>query len=408
MMKKYAYLAKLEELLEALPAQERQDALDYYQEYFDAANAEDSAAAGLDDPAEVAKKILEGEGLLNDPPKPAEGPEETPEPVTPPAAPEPPRVDPGYTAAAIKTRRRAPKFWREAPKPFSLRGWHIFLLVIIAGILVQVILIGFFACSANAPTETSTCVAESVASVEAIESVVIQGTTENIGSFVNPGSSSDTEYIGVGDPNVNNICIDVQKADVRIVVDPEIESVCFSFKNLPANVTVEGNTLSINSYDAVTQNASVSIKVPERQMDSVMVYVESGSIYLGDLGAECVQIYQEEGGLRAGELNVQDLYISNSDTAEGDIFLTRLYAADSVDILTEHGDVYMALEGTPSNWNFDVTSKGELYFNEEAKKTVQTISSDGGDYFGFYTQDRADTGKTVTLCCGGTAQIKFF
>ena len=45
-MKKYAYLARLEELLEALPAEERQDALNYYEEFFDASGAEDSAAAG--------------------------------------------------------------------------------------------------------------------------------------------------------------------------------------------------------------------------------------------------------------------------------------------------------------------------------------------------------------------------
>ena len=36
-MTKYEYLAKLEQLLSAMPQQERRDALDYYAEYFDAA-----------------------------------------------------------------------------------------------------------------------------------------------------------------------------------------------------------------------------------------------------------------------------------------------------------------------------------------------------------------------------------
>ena len=54
-MKKYAYLARLEELLEALPAEERQDALNYYEEFFDAAGADDSAAAGLESPEEAAR-----------------------------------------------------------------------------------------------------------------------------------------------------------------------------------------------------------------------------------------------------------------------------------------------------------------------------------------------------------------
>ena len=64
-MRKYAYLARLEELLAALPAQERQEALNYYEEYFDAAGSdrEEQTAAELGDPAGVARKILEGEGI---------------------------------------------------------------------------------------------------------------------------------------------------------------------------------------------------------------------------------------------------------------------------------------------------------------------------------------------------------
>ena len=82
-MKKYADLARLEELLEALPAEERQDALNYYEEFFDAAGADDSAAAGLESPEEAARKILEGEGVA--PSQQA--------PPTPPAAPEPPPLE---------------------------------------------------------------------------------------------------------------------------------------------------------------------------------------------------------------------------------------------------------------------------------------------------------------------------
>ena len=60
-MRKYAYLARLEELLAALPAQERQEALNYYEEYFDAAGSEEEekTAVELGDPADVARKILE-------------------------------------------------------------------------------------------------------------------------------------------------------------------------------------------------------------------------------------------------------------------------------------------------------------------------------------------------------------
>ena len=67
-MNKQTYLTQLAQLLAPLPEQERQDALNYYEEYFDAAGpeAEDATAAELGDPADAARKILEGEGLTLD------------------------------------------------------------------------------------------------------------------------------------------------------------------------------------------------------------------------------------------------------------------------------------------------------------------------------------------------------
>lgn len=67
-MTKYEYLAKLEQLLSAMPQQERRDALDYYAEYFDAAGPDHEAetAEKLGDPETVARKILEGEGLTGE------------------------------------------------------------------------------------------------------------------------------------------------------------------------------------------------------------------------------------------------------------------------------------------------------------------------------------------------------
>lgn len=63
-MNKQTYLAKLAQLLAPLPEQERQDALNYYEEYFDAAGpeAEDATAAELGDPADAARKIFGGRG----------------------------------------------------------------------------------------------------------------------------------------------------------------------------------------------------------------------------------------------------------------------------------------------------------------------------------------------------------
>lgn len=93
-MKKYEYLSELEKRLSALPADARRDALNYYEEYFDAAGPdnEDATAAELGDPAEAARKILEGEGLTPDADPAA--PESARGGAVPPAAPEPPAADP--------------------------------------------------------------------------------------------------------------------------------------------------------------------------------------------------------------------------------------------------------------------------------------------------------------------------
>uniref|UniRef100_UPI003FEFC876 DUF1700 domain-containing protein n=1 Tax=Gemmiger formicilis TaxID=745368 RepID=UPI003FEFC876 len=93
-MKKYEYLSELEKRLSALPADARRDALNYYEEYFDAAGPdnENATAAELGDPAETARKILEGEGLTPDADPAA--PESARGGAVPPAAPEPPAADP--------------------------------------------------------------------------------------------------------------------------------------------------------------------------------------------------------------------------------------------------------------------------------------------------------------------------
>ena len=92
-MKKYEYLSELEKRLSALPADARRDALNYYEEYFDAAGPdnEDATAAELGDPAEAAADSGRG-GLTPD--ADPDAPESARGGAVPPAAPEPPAADP--------------------------------------------------------------------------------------------------------------------------------------------------------------------------------------------------------------------------------------------------------------------------------------------------------------------------
>lgn len=76
-MTRTEYMKSLEKLLASLPETERRDALDYYDEYFDAAgkSRESETIAELGSPEEVAQKILENQDFV-----PAEAPSASIEP----------------------------------------------------------------------------------------------------------------------------------------------------------------------------------------------------------------------------------------------------------------------------------------------------------------------------------------
>ena len=165
-MRKYAYLARLEELLAALPAQERQEALNYYEEYFDAAGNEneEKTAEELGDPADVARNILEGEGIEIPPQETASAaPVENitassshvppPEPaVAAPDGPEPPPLeDPdSYPTKGIPSQTKG-------AKPYAKRLWLIFWLLVALALVVQVsvLLLGLGGRGGNSAYETA-------------------------------------------------------------------------------------------------------------------------------------------------------------------------------------------------------------------------------------------------------------
>ena len=71
-MTRQEYMQQLAALLAAMPEAERRDALDYYEEYFDAAGPEKEAQTiqELGSPQNVAEKIWEGTGAQSGTPMP--------------------------------------------------------------------------------------------------------------------------------------------------------------------------------------------------------------------------------------------------------------------------------------------------------------------------------------------------
>lgn len=181
-MRKYAYLARLEELLAELPAQDRQEALNYYEEYFDAAGTEneEKTAAELGDPVDVARKILEEEGSTPQetasaapvqatdvmPPQAEAAPEPAPAAAAP-AGPEPPALDdpenyPASGTGAVKA----------VPKPHTKRLWLVFWLLVALALVIQlaVLVLGL---GQNWGGESAFAAAEYAASLQVEETVPV-------------------------------------------------------------------------------------------------------------------------------------------------------------------------------------------------------------------------------------------
>ena len=235
-MNKQTYLAKLAQLLAPLPEQERQDALNYYEEYFDAAGpeAEDATAAELGDPADAARKILEGEGLMLDSAQAAAGESSDAADTPQDAAPQPAGENPPTTKPELHGPAAIP----------PVMGVLLALAAVL--VVVCVLLIGFFGVRRSSIANT----AETFV-VSAAESVVEQpqdaaSTTatpdsetaeENGTAAEGPSSAVDDNSPRTMDMSFDSIApqdavLDIDYGRLTIVIDPGAASVALHCENI--------------------------------------------------------------------------------------------------------------------------------------------------------------------------------
>lgn len=396
-MRKYAYLARLEELLAALPAQERQEALNYYEEYFDAAGSdrEEQTAAELGDPAGVARKILEGEGIdfpegetpaadilpaqqreaarqaeeASAPeasqgtaaPRPAaqEAPPEAPSagdgapepPLMPPAGPEPPALDePG----------RCPRQGVAAPPARSGKGarrlWLIFWLLILLALLIQLSALvfglgGLGLGGSTASMTASSAVAEGpvptapASGSELSDPMQITGTVAYSSALETNGSG--TLHVQVLSGNVAFRTGDAGYIEVR---------------NMDAGeeVTLENAWGETNFYCGSTDpDAHIAITLPAEAYDRIEVELESrGAVDLDDLSAAEIDVWTAEGQIHSGTITVEELA---ARTEQGNIWLEKVAGStgggpDSVTLEAPAGSVGVTLPGTQDLWKRTITA----------------------------------------------------
>ena len=399
-MRKYAYLARLEELLAALPAQERQDALNYYEEYFDAAGSEneEQTAAELGDPAEVARNILEGEGV--EPPAPAAaGPAAPPRgeapaapqpelpagesdaqaqtvPPQPPAAPQPPALDDPehYPASGITTATKE----RKSPR----RLWLVFWLLVGLALIIQVsvLLLGLARPGASA---ASMEVAESAPAAESA-SVVEEGPVPTAATAGLTPSGS-VIYVGTlpvpgnGTLYVNMIC-----GNVSFRIGPEakaeVRSVDVSDAVQLKQTVGYGWVLTCDSTDPSTH---VTIVLPANAYDRVEVDIEqSGAIELGNLQIKEICAATQSGMVQSGVLRTRSLDVQTQD---GNIWLEEVagltgYDTESVTLQAPLGTVTATLAAPRAQWHTTVQQAGGEIIEGEAQETpARTLYATGGE-----------------------------
>lgn len=392
-MRKYAYLAKLEELLAALPAQERQDALNYYEEYFDAAgnDKEEQTAAELGDPAEVARKILEEEGVEQTAPAAAEehceAAESAPaqldgqsaeeqdaaqEPAQPPTGPEPPVLDhpEDYPAKGVENQRKA-------SGSRSRKLWLIFWLLVALALVVQlsVLLLGMgnFGGSSASMTASSAEYACSEAVVEPAQSepattnMEASGAVTYSGSLHTPGKGTLFVTLTTG----NLVFKTGEEASV------EVRSVDVN-DNVSYEQTVDqGYAFVCNSTDS---DAHVTITLPKDAYDKLEVRIStSGAIELGDLQIREISAYTAIGSIQSGCLRAQKL---TAQTDLGNIWLEKVadgvnYQVEEVNLQAPSGSVGASFSAARDQWKTDITAPDgvveSMGTNEESTKYTRTL-----------------------------------
>ncbi len=368
-MRKYAYLAKLEELLAALSAQERQEALNYYEEYFDAAGSEneEKTARELGDPAEVARKILEGEGIDPDAVQvqaPAESsqkgsatgaplPQTAEEVIRQPAGPEPPPLEApdDYPTQGI-TEKAVPK---------KRRLWVIYWLLVVLAIVIQISVLQFGLHGKRTYGGETAFMAVSAAASEADKPAVTPIPTEPAGldaaGMVTYSGTLETPGRGTLFVNLTHGNVAFRTGDKATV---EVRNVDVK-NNVSYGQTVDyGYSFVCESADP---NTHVTITLPPDAYDKLEVHIAiSGAIELGDLQIEEITAYTASGPIQSGEICVRNLDVK---TDIGNIWMERIsdgagYRTEDVTLQAPSGYVAAKFRAARDEWESEILAPDGL------------------------------------------------
>ena len=401
-MNKQTYLAKLAQLLAPLPEQERQDALNYYEEYFDAAGpeAEDATAAELGDPADAARKILEGEGLMLDSAQAAAGESSDAADTAQDAAPQPTGENPPTTK---------PKLHGPAAIP-PVMGVLLALAAVL--VVVCVLLIGFFGVRRSSIADTAeTFVVSAVEQSQDADPTTETPDSENVeeSGTAAEGSSDPvddnnphTMGMSFGSITPQDAVLDIDYGRLTIVIDPGATSVALHCENIyskrfdftytenepltirykvPANCDLSSEPepeFVLSVPDAETfhfKRLSITSAMGDVEFDNNETITADSielNLAMGDFTCSTVEAENFNATVSMGNCT-GGLVQSSSFTAEvaiGNFDLGRLESSKTCTVKAGMGNIGLTVDGKADDYTLDLQAPmGEVAFNGKALGT---------------------------------------
>ena len=343
-MTRQEYMQQLAALLAAMPEAERRDALDYYEEYFDAAGPEKEAQTiqELGSPQNVAEKIWEGTGTQFGTPMPDNSmPEQG-------------------------SRRRKSPVW-------------IVLAILAILIVVLLVFIGSF----KIVTKYQYGIAESATAEEVPTQEAAGGTTENMDESTDENTETAITKESAKSESTNRLenstmTLDAKQAQT-MVLDLDCGEVAFVRSNAADEITLRFENFYSDWLERTVDESgfsvrykipkgyisgsdptpTLSIALPEIELEQIELNLNLGSADLGTLKAKSIQADLALGSLYADELQTGQLdatlALGNAElgtvqaervtieNAQGDVTISRLVGASQVQVTDQLGNIALTL-----------------------------------------------------------------
>lgn len=343
-MTRQEYMQQLAALLAAMPEAERRDALDYYEEYFDAAGPEKEAQTiqELGSPRNVAEKIWEGTGAQSGTPMPDNSmPEQG-------------------------SRRRKSPVW---------------IVLAILAILIVVLLVfnGFF----KIVTKYQYSIAESATAEEVPPQETTGEATENMDESTDENTETAITKESTKSESTNRLESSTMTLDAKqaqtMVLDLDCGEVAFVRSNAADEITLRFENFYSDWLERTVDESgfsvrykipkgyisgsdptpTLSIALPEIELEQIELNLNLGSADLGTLKAKSIQADLALGSLYADELQTGQLDATLAlgsaelgtvqaervtiENAQGDVTISRLVGASQVQVTDQLGNIALTL-----------------------------------------------------------------